>query len=268
MMGLECIDPTIWRQDRRDLRACRDLSPRILLGDLWSDGKRDLDLGVQTRNMGWGMKRKADHTPSQPATHLPSITQSPMQPIYPDIHPMNPSTHPNLPPSYIPPNPCPSTIHYVNRYGSDFANSQVLVGSSQWCQSLSRPLSTFRMLGLVFDTLLRRTPWTPAQLTTLPLLGSTSLDQALEGPYQLLIQVKDMGDQASGHQATATIDVSIVENTWVPLDPVHVAENLKIPYPHHIAQVSKWLSEAEAAQWNVRLSLSLMEIWGVGLGPA
>nr|XP_036881339.1 cadherin-16 isoform X1 [Manis javanica] len=67
--------------------------------------------------------------------------------------------------------------------------------------------------------------------------GSTSLDQALEGPYQLLIQVKDMGDQASGHQATATIDVSIVENTWVPLDPVHVAENLKIPYPHHIAQV-------------------------------
>ncbi|XP_036753792.2 cadherin-16 isoform X2 [Manis pentadactyla] len=66
---------------------------------------------------------------------------------------------------------------------------------------------------------------------------STSLDQALKGPYQLLIQVKDMGDQASGHQATATIDVSIVENTWVPLEPVHVAENLKVPYPHHIAQV-------------------------------
>uniref|UniRef100_A0A8C9DLT8 Cadherin 16 n=1 Tax=Prolemur simus TaxID=1328070 RepID=A0A8C9DLT8_PROSS len=42
--------------------------------------------------------------------------------------------------------------------------------------------------------------------------GSTSLDQALEGPYQLLVQVKDMGDQASGHQATATIDVSIVES--------------------------------------------------------
>nr|XP_031314169.1 cadherin-16 isoform X3 [Camelus dromedarius] len=67
--------------------------------------------------------------------------------------------------------------------------------------------------------------------------GSTSLDQALERPYQLLIQVKDMGDQASGHQSTATIDVSIVENTWVPLDPVHLAENLQVPYPHHIAQV-------------------------------
>ncbi|XP_029093710.1 cadherin-16 [Monodon monoceros] len=67
--------------------------------------------------------------------------------------------------------------------------------------------------------------------------GSTSLDQALEGPYQLLVQVKDMGDQASGHQATATVDVSIVENTWVPLDPVHLAENLQVPYPHHIAQV-------------------------------
>ncbi|NIG58975.1 cadherin-16 isoform 1 [Pontoporia blainvillei] len=67
--------------------------------------------------------------------------------------------------------------------------------------------------------------------------GSTSLDQALEGPYQLLVQVKDMGDQASGHQATATVDVSIVENTWVPLDPVHLAENLQVPYPHYIAQV-------------------------------
>uniref|UniRef100_A0A452FWU8 Cadherin-16 n=1 Tax=Capra hircus TaxID=9925 RepID=A0A452FWU8_CAPHI len=67
--------------------------------------------------------------------------------------------------------------------------------------------------------------------------GSASLDKALEGYYQLLVQVKDMGDQASGHQATATIDVSIVENTWVPLDPVHLAENLQVPYPHHIAQV-------------------------------
>ncbi|XP_029781084.1 cadherin-16 [Suricata suricatta] len=67
--------------------------------------------------------------------------------------------------------------------------------------------------------------------------GSTSLDQDMEGPYQLLVQVKDMGDQASGHQATATVDVSVVENTWVPLDPVHLAENLKVPYPHHIAQV-------------------------------
>lgn len=54
-----------------------------------------------------------------------------------------------------------------------------------------------------------------------------------------MVQVKDMGDQASGHQATATIDVSIVENTWVPLDPVRLAENLHVPYPHHIAQVSK-----------------------------
>ncbi|XP_053459561.1 cadherin-16 [Nycticebus coucang] len=67
--------------------------------------------------------------------------------------------------------------------------------------------------------------------------GSTSLDHALEGPYQLLVQVKDMGDQVSGHQATATVDVSIVENTWVPQEPIHLAENLKVPYPHHIAQV-------------------------------
>ncbi|XP_054435050.1 cadherin-16 isoform X2 [Pteronotus mesoamericanus] len=67
--------------------------------------------------------------------------------------------------------------------------------------------------------------------------GSTSLDQVPEGPYQLLIQVKDMGDQASGHQATATVEVSIVESTWVPQDPIHLAENLKVPYPHHFYQV-------------------------------
>ena len=71
-----------------------------------------------------------------------------------------------------------------------------------------------------------------------------------------------MGDQASGHQATATVDISIVENTWVPQDPVHLAENLKVPYPHHISQVSKCLSVAEAAPWMVQLGLRLVEIWG------
>ncbi|KAM4833703.1 cadherin-16 isoform 1-T2 [Thomomys bottae] len=69
--------------------------------------------------------------------------------------------------------------------------------------------------------------------------GSSSLDHALEGPYQLLVQVKDMGDQASGHHATATVEIFILENTWVPLEPIHLSENLKVPYPHRIAQV-RW----------------------------
>ncbi|XP_012868337.1 PREDICTED: cadherin-16 isoform X3 [Dipodomys ordii] len=67
--------------------------------------------------------------------------------------------------------------------------------------------------------------------------GSSSLEHALEGPYQLLVQAKDMGDQASGHQATATVEIFILENTWAPLEPIHLSENLKVPYPHHIAQV-------------------------------
>ncbi|CAH7073345.1 Cdh16 [Phodopus roborovskii] len=67
--------------------------------------------------------------------------------------------------------------------------------------------------------------------------GSTSLDHTLEEPYQLLVQVKDMGDQASGHQAIATVEISIVQSTWVPLQPVHLAENLRVAYPHSIAQV-------------------------------
>ncbi|XP_022367309.1 cadherin-16 isoform X2 [Enhydra lutris kenyoni] len=61
--------------------------------------------------------------------------------------------------------------------------------------------------------------------------------RVLWGPQPVLVNVKDENDQASGHQATATVDVFIVENTWVPLDPVHVPENLKVPYPHPIAQV-------------------------------
>ncbi|XP_004690289.1 PREDICTED: cadherin-16 [Condylura cristata] len=67
--------------------------------------------------------------------------------------------------------------------------------------------------------------------------GSTGLHQAPGGPYQLLVQVKDMGDQVSGYQATAIIDVSVVESTWVPLDPVRLAENLKVLYPHSMTQV-------------------------------
>ena len=124
------------------------------------------------------------------------------------------------------------------------AHSDGKTSSCPWAEDI---LNTCRMLGFVFVTSLRSMPWTPAQLTTLPLLGSTSLDQAAEGPYQLLVQVKDMGDQPSGHQATATIEVFIVENTWVPLDPVHLPENLRVPYPHAMAQVSEWLPVAEVA---------------------
>ncbi|XP_008048833.1 cadherin-16 isoform X3 [Carlito syrichta] len=59
----------------------------------------------------------------------------------------------------------------------------------------------------------------------------------LWGPQPVLVHVKDENDQASGHQATATVEVSIVESTWVPLEPIHLAENLKVSYPHHVAQV-------------------------------
>ncbi|XP_076694983.2 cadherin-16 isoform X4 [Callospermophilus lateralis] len=66
----------------------------------------------------------------------------------------------------------------------------------------------------------------------------------LWGPQHVIVHVKDendqdMGDHASGHQATATIEISIVENTWVPLGPIHLAENLEVLYPHYIAQ-ARW----------------------------
>uniref|UniRef100_A0A2R9CJV9 Cadherin 16 n=1 Tax=Pan paniscus TaxID=9597 RepID=A0A2R9CJV9_PANPA len=59
----------------------------------------------------------------------------------------------------------------------------------------------------------------------------------LWGPQPVLVHVKDENDQASGHQATATVEVSIIESTWVPIEPIHLAENLKVLYPHHMAQV-------------------------------
>ncbi|XP_055991990.1 cadherin-16 isoform X1 [Sorex fumeus] len=67
--------------------------------------------------------------------------------------------------------------------------------------------------------------------------GSTHLAQALGGPYQLLVQVKDMGDQASGHQATATVVVSMIASTWMSFEPLRLPENLKALYPHQVAQV-------------------------------
>lgn len=101
-------------------------------------------------------------------------------------------------------------------------------------------LNTCNMLVFLFGTedALGLVPWVHAQLIVrLTLLGSTTLDHALEEHYQLLVQVKDMGDQPSGHQAMATLEISIVENSWTPLEPVHLAENLRVAYPHSIAQV-------------------------------
>ncbi|XP_057610040.1 cadherin-16 isoform X5 [Chionomys nivalis] len=61
--------------------------------------------------------------------------------------------------------------------------------------------------------------------------------QVLWGPQPVTVHVKDENDQASGHQAIATVEISIVQSTWIPLEPVHLAENLQVAYPHSIAQV-------------------------------
>ncbi|XP_026634599.1 cadherin-16 isoform X5 [Microtus ochrogaster] len=61
--------------------------------------------------------------------------------------------------------------------------------------------------------------------------------QVLWGPQPVTVHVKDENDQASGHQAIATVEISIVQSTWIPLGPVHLAENLQVAYPHNIAQV-------------------------------
>lgn len=95
----------------------------MLLGDLWTDCKGDLDLGVQARGTGWGWKEKLTMHPPvtlspiyHPATYAAHLfkylsklihpharlpTHLPSQPF---IHPasyllISPSTHGPLPSS-------------------------------------------------------------------------------------------------------------------------------------------------------------------------
>ncbi|XP_038596637.1 cadherin-16 [Tachyglossus aculeatus] len=67
--------------------------------------------------------------------------------------------------------------------------------------------------------------------------GNSLLDPAQVAHYSLLVQVKDLGEQPSGHHAIAKVDIAVVENTWIPPSSVHLPENLKTTYPHPISKV-------------------------------
>ncbi|XP_067854283.1 cadherin-16 [Heptranchias perlo] len=70
--------------------------------------------------------------------------------------------------------------------------------------------------------------------------GAASLDCSIIDQYELIVQVKDMGDLNQGHYARAGVIITVTENVWVPLNPVAVRENHEGPYPLVISKV----------QWN------------------
>uniref|UniRef100_A0A5F8GZ99 Cadherin 16 n=1 Tax=Monodelphis domestica TaxID=13616 RepID=A0A5F8GZ99_MONDO len=72
---------------------------------------------------------------------------------------------------------------------------------------------------------------------TLSEKGSSELDPTIVSHYQLLVQVKDLGDQTSGHRTMATVNVVVVENTWFSPDSIHLAENTQDLCPNSFTHV-------------------------------
>ncbi|KYO32637.1 cadherin-16 [Alligator mississippiensis] len=71
--------------------------------------------------------------------------------------------------------------------------------------------------------------------------GSSLLNSSEVSNYQLIVQVKDLGNQSLGYRALATVEITIVENTWIAPSPVLLQENLNVTYPKIISQV-RWNS--------------------------
>ncbi|XP_074059055.1 cadherin-16 isoform X1 [Macrotis lagotis] len=67
--------------------------------------------------------------------------------------------------------------------------------------------------------------------------GSSGLDPTIVSHYQLLVQVKDLGDQTSGHRTLATVNIDVVANTWLAPDPIHLAENVQNLCPNYFSHV-------------------------------
>lgn len=70
-------------------------------------------------------------------------------------------------------------------------------------------------------------------------VGSSLLNSSEVSNYQLIVQVKDLGNQSLGYRALATVEITIVENTWIAPSPVLLQENLNVTYPKIISQVSE-----------------------------
>ncbi|XP_053305617.1 cadherin-16 [Spea bombifrons] len=67
--------------------------------------------------------------------------------------------------------------------------------------------------------------------------GSMLLPELDVSHFELVVQVKDMGDKPTGFKAMASLVINVAENTWVTPSPVSLPENLKGNYPRVISEV-------------------------------
>ncbi|XP_030060324.1 cadherin-16 isoform X3 [Microcaecilia unicolor] len=72
--------------------------------------------------------------------------------------------------------------------------------------------------------------------------GASLLHSSQLQKYNLVVQVKDMGDQPLGFYTFANIEIEVVENTWTSPGPILLPENLSDTYPKIISRVN-WNSK-------------------------
>ncbi|XP_054983523.1 cadherin-17 isoform X3 [Sorex araneus] len=70
--------------------------------------------------------------------------------------------------------------------------------------------------------------------------GSKDLDPAKNSHYQLVVTVKDMGDQEeNSFSDNVDVEITVLDNIWKAPEPVKIVENSAEPHPMKITQV-RW----------------------------
>nr|XP_033799122.1 cadherin-16 isoform X2 [Geotrypetes seraphini] len=72
--------------------------------------------------------------------------------------------------------------------------------------------------------------------------GASLLHSSQVQKYNLVVKVKDMGDQPLGFYTWADVEIEVVENTWTSPRPILLQENLRGTYPKIISRVN-WNSK-------------------------
>lgn len=69
-------------------------------------------------------------------------------------------------------------------------------------------------------------------------IGSKELDPAKNPSYNLVVSVKDMGDQAgNSFSDSVPVVITVKENIWKGPEPIQIIENSTDPHPIKITQV-------------------------------
>ncbi|XP_029466520.1 cadherin-16 [Rhinatrema bivittatum] len=72
--------------------------------------------------------------------------------------------------------------------------------------------------------------------------GVSLLCSAQVYKYNLVVQVKDMGEEPFGYHTFAKVEIEVVENTWTSPSPILIQENLRDTLPKIISRVN-WISK-------------------------